>query len=77
MQSSCQIKANSRFLPTGPQSAVGSVSNCRSRIAISISALSHTFVEIDHEIITTVILFVHEVLVNHLVKLAQEKSVLR
>ena len=49
--------------------------------------------EIDHEIISTVILlpsadsrrvfvsykrkYVHEVLVNHLVKLAQEKSVVR
>ena len=54
-----------------------------------IPARSHTFVEIDHEIITTVILllsaysrrvvvnykqkYVHEVLVNCLVKLAQEK----
>ena len=58
-----------------------------------ISALSHTFVEIDHEIISTAILlpyadsrrvlvsyklkYVHEVLVNRLVKLAQEKSVVR
>ena len=31
-------------------------SDCRSRVASSIPALSHTFVEIDHEIITTVIL---------------------
>ena len=55
-----------------------------------ISARSHTFVEIDHEIISTVILLpsaesfkkgccqlqvknVHEVLVNCLFKLAQEK----
>ena len=53
--------------------------------------LSHTFVESDHEIIATVILlpsidsirivvsykqkYVHEVLVNCLVKVAQEKSV--
>ena len=49
---------------------------------------SHTFVEIDHEIISTVVLFlpliqegflsvqkyVHEVLINHLVKLTQEKK---
>ena len=54
-------------------------------------AQSHTFVEIDHEIISTAILFpsadsrrdvirykrkyVHKVLVNRLVKLAQEKGV--
>ena len=61
--------------------------------AILILAWSHTFVEIDHEIISKDILllsagsrriavsyklkYVHEVLVNHLVKLAQEKSVVR
>ena len=56
----------------------------------SIPVRSHTFVEIDHEIISTVILllplnhsrrvvvsykrkYVHEVLVNRLFKLAQEK----
>ena len=43
----------------------------------SIPAQSHTFVVIDHEIITMVILllseYVHEVLVNCLFKLAQEK----
>ena len=51
-------------------------------------ARSHTFVEIDHEIISMVNLllplsrrvvvkqkYVHEVLVNHLVKLARENSV--
>ena len=58
----------------------------------SIPARSHTFVEIDHEIISTDILpsadsrrvvvsykqkYVHKILVNHLVKLAQEKSVVR
>ena len=59
----------------------------------SIPAQSNTFVEIDHEIISTVILlpstdsrrvvvtnkrkYVHEVLVNCLVKLAQETSVVR
>ena len=60
-------------------------------VASSIPAWSCTFVEIDHEIISTVILlpyadsrrvvvtvsykkkYVHEVLVNLLVKLAQEK----
>ena len=58
-----------------------------------IPAWSHTFVEIDHEIIYTAILlrsadsrrvvvsykrkYVHNVLVDHLVKLAQEKSVVR
>ena len=56
-------------------------------------ARPHTFVEIDHEIISMAILlpsadsrrvvvsykrkYVHEVLVNRLVKLAQEKSVVR
>ena len=60
-------------------------------VASSIPARSHTFMEIDHGIISTVILlpsvdsrrvvvsykrkYVHEVLVNCLVKLAQEKSV--
>ena len=56
------------------------------RVASSIPAQSHSFVEIDHEIISTVILlpsaesfkkgkrkYVHEVLVNCLFKLAQEK----
>ena len=53
-----------------------------------ILARSHTFVEIDHEIISMVILlpsaesfkkekYVHEVLVNHLFKHAQEKGVVR
>ena len=59
-------------------------------VASSIPARSHTFVEIDHEIISTIILlpsavsfkkgccsykrkYVHEVLVNCLFKLAQEK----
>ena len=58
-----------------------------------ISAQSHTFVEIDCEIISTAILlpsadsrrvvvsykrkFVHKVLVSHLVKLAREKIVVR
>ena len=57
-------------------------------VARSFLARSHTFVEFDHEVISTVILFpsadsrrvvvsykrkyVHEVLVNCLVKLAQE-----
>ena len=59
----------------------------------SIPAQSHTFMEIDHEIISTVILltsadsrrvvvsykrkYVHEILVGCLVKLAKEKSVVR
>ena len=61
-------------------------------VATLILARSHTLVEIDHEIISTafssllliqegVLSFtiesVHEVLVNRLVKLAQEKSVVR
>ena len=62
-------------------------------VASSIRARSHTFVEIDHEIISTAILlhstdsrrvvlsyklkYVNKVLVNRLVKLAEEKSVVR
>ena len=62
-------------------------------VASLIPAWSHTFVEIDHEIISTAILlpsadsrrvvvsykgkYVHKVLVNCLVKLAQDKSVFR
>ena len=76
---------------TRPRSSVGNVSgnrcksDCRSRGRSLIPARSHTSVEIDHEIISTVILlpsaesvnykrkYVHEVLVNCLFKLAQEK----
>ena len=62
-------------------------------ITSSILAQSHTFVEIDHEIISMAILlpsadsrrvvvsyklkYVHKFLVNRLVKLAQEKSMVR
>ena len=62
-------------------------------VASSILIRSHTFTEIDHEIISMAILlpsadsrravvsykrkYVHEVLVNCLVKLAQEKNVVR
>ena len=61
-------------------------------VASSIPALFHTFVEIDHEIISVAILpsansrrvvvsykrkYVHQVLVDGIVKLAQEKSVIR
>ena len=58
-------------------------------VASLIAVESHTFAEIDHEIISTAFLlpsadtrsykrkYVHEVLVNCLVKLAQEKSVER
>ena len=62
-------------------------------VTSSIPALSHTFAKIDHEIISTAILlpsadsrrvrvsykrkYVCEVLVKCLVKLAQEKSVVR
>ena len=81
---------------TGPRSAVGNVSgyrcvsDCRSRGHEFDPGRSHTFMEIDHEIISTVILlssadhsrrvvvsyklkYMHEVLVNSLFKLAQEK----
>ena len=58
-------------------------------VASSIPAWSHTFVEIDHELISTAILllsadsrrvvvkYVHEVLVNRFVKVAQEEKVVR
>ena len=62
-------------------------------VASTIPARSHTFVEIDHEIISMAILppstnsrrvvvshkrkYVHKVLINCLVKLAQKKSVVR
>ena len=45
---------------TGPRSAVGNVSgyrcvsDCRSRVTSSIPVRSHTFVEIDHEMISTI-----------------------
>ena len=41
---------------TYPCSAVGSESGCRSRVCEFDPARSHTFVEIDHEIISMVIL---------------------
>ena len=60
------------------------------RVASSIPTLPHTFTEIDHEIISTTIhispadlirfvvskeqKYVHKVLVNRLVKLAQDKK---
>ena len=69
------------------------VSDCRSSGCEFNPGRSHTFVEIDYELISTVILlpsadssrvvvsykgkYVHKVLVNLLVKLAQEKSVVR
>ena len=57
-----QVIGESHSSITGPRSAVGNVSgnrcesDCRSRGWSSIPAQSHTFVEIDHEIISTVIL---------------------
>ena len=83
----------------GPGIAVCNVSDCRymsdcrsSRREFNPSP-ADTFMEIDHEIISTTILlpsadsrrvvfsykrkYVHEVLVNSLVKLVQEKSVVR
>ena len=60
-------------------------------VSSSILARSHIFLKVDHKIISTVILllpliqeglsatsekYVHELLVNEIVKLAQEKSVL-
>ena len=69
------------------------MSDCRSRGCEFDPARTHTFTETDQEIISMLILlpsadskrvvviykqkYVHEVLVNCLVKLAQEKSVVR
>ena len=88
----------SGLISTGRRSAVGNVSgnrcksDCRSVVGVgsSIPARSHTFVEIDHEIISKsfsslplnhsrrIVVsykrkYVHNVLVNCLFKLAQEK----
>ena len=74
---------------TGLRSAVSNVSTADPGVVNKISVRSHTFVEVDHEIISTAIFlpsadsrsykqkYVHEVLVNRLVKLAQEKSIVR
>ena len=74
------------------RSAVGNVSDCRSRGREFDPGPVPYFAEIDHEIISTAILpsadsrrvvfsykrkYVQEVLVNCLVMLAQEKSVVR
>ena len=82
---------------TRPLSAVGNMSGKRDAsltadpgVASLIPARSHTFVEIDHEIISMAILllyldsrravvsykrkYVHEILVNCLFKLAQKKK---
>ena len=56
------MSINKFTCPTGPHSAVGNMtgnrceSDCRSRVANSIPARSHTFVEIDHEIMSKIIL---------------------
>ena len=76
---------------TWPHNIVGILSN--PGVASYIPVQSHKFVEIDHEIVSMAILVpyadtrrvvvcykrkhVHQVLVNHLVKLVQEKSVVR
>ena len=55
-----QLRICDKYQNTGPRSAVGNVSNaCLTAdpgVASMIPARSHTFVEIDHEIISTVIL---------------------
>ena len=79
------IESYTTFMPSQPLLDQG--------VESSILAFSKHFVEIDHEVISTAILlppliskkvvvsnkpkYVHEVLVNHLVKLAQEKCVVR
>ena len=85
-------------MKAGPLSAVGNMSDmCLTAdpgVTSLIPAWSHTFVKIDHEIISMAILllpsadsskvvvsyklkYVHEILVSRLVKLAQEKSLVR
>ena len=44
------------YRETRPRSAVGNMSDCRSRVASTIPAGSHAFVEIDHEMIAIAIL---------------------
>ena len=79
------------FFYTGPCSAVGNVSDCRSRGHKFDPSPVPYFAEIDHEIISAAILlpstdsrrvfvsykrkYVHKVLVNCLVKVAREKCV--
>ena len=74
-------------------STVGNISDCRSRgLQFNPGPVTYFFVEIDHEIISMAPLpsadlrrvvvscrrkYVHKVLVNGLVKFAQEKSVVR
>ena len=82
---------NTSFWSTGPHSTVCSEEDFRiPGFPSSISAWSHTFVEIDHEIISTVVLFLPLIqeellsetresictkgLVKHLVKLASKRQ---
>ena len=78
---------------TRPHSAVKNLSGCRFRGCEFDPGASHTLREIDHEIISTAIFvpstdsrrvvvsykqkYTHKVLVNHLVKLAQEENLVR
>ena len=75
-------------IAVGNMSDCRNVSDFRARDGKFDPGWFHTFAEIDHEIISTAILlpsadsrkvvsFTNEVLVNCLVKLAQEKSVVR
>ena len=95
----CRIIQCLQFLPQysfGVPGCVAQLATCLNAdpgVTCLIPAQSHTFTEIDHEIISAAILFaspdsrravvsykrkyVHEVLVNRLVKLAQEKGVVR
>ena len=77
---------------TRPYSAIGSESDCRYKVMSLVPTWTHTFVEIDHIIISGVFLlllliedffcqlpvkYMNEVLVNCLIKHAKEKSVVR
>ena len=98
LASDCVIKKYVTTMPLLPGRIAQSVTRLATDASLTadpgvaswIPAQSHTFVEIDHEIISTVILplplnhsrrvvvsykrkYVHEVLVNRLFKLAQEK----
>ena len=88
-----KYKINGSRSAVGNISDYRCVSVCKSRARKFDTARSQTFAEIDHEIICLVILppsadskrvvvsykrkYAHEVLVNHLVKLAQDKSMVR
>ena len=94
-----RLRVGLQVIPGNQQIQLGRVAQSVTCLTVDtgvsslITAQPHTFVKIDHEIISMAILlpsadsrsvvvsykrkYVHKVLVNRLVKLAQEKSVVR